>query len=802
MIKNYLKIAWRNITRRRLLSVVSILSLAMGFCFALVVGVYIFQQRSVNQQFKNINNQYIIKSSWKTKGGSAEVTGRAPFAKALKEEYPGLVEHYYRFNPVANVVAAGDRFFKENIAIGDTNFVSMYGLPVLFGNANHAFDNMDAAVITETMAKKLFDHADAIGKIISVQTVTEGLKQDYRVSAVLKDQPYNSVFNQGYPEGYNVFIPGEGCRYYPDGDPLLSWNNNSCVTMVELRNGVAPGDLARPSRQVLARHAPEFFQKNLTVVYAPVKDFYLTDNNNAVIKMIATYSIIAVFVLLMAVFNFINIRVATATSRIKEVGLRKVFGSGKGELVLQFLVEAWLLTAVSGFIALVFYQAACPWFSRVLGVNLLFLNGLDGKILAAFVLLVVLVGFLAGIYPAFSLSRSQIVTSVKGKTETMERGRVLRRVVLTLQFSMAILVFIGAAVVAKQVRFIFNRDAGYNKDQLLVVTAFPKRWDKTGVQKMESIKQELLKLPGVKSATLSFDLPDRVPVNSSVELLPVRGQRPPVSVPSFISDEDYGKTFELHMRAGSFLNDKKPFVPGQIVLNETAARLLELPIDNAVGKRLRSSEGEVFTVAGIVKDYNMANMREAITPLVIFHVNDMPGYRLLIIKLDHATGESVKRVRDRWRQLSPNAPFDYTFMDEKFAALYQSELQLKKATFAATVFCLLIVFAGIFSVVSVALSKREKEVAIRKVLGAQLIHIFMLFMKEYIGLLIIANLVSWPLAYYFITQWLAGYVYRIPQSIEIYLGVAAIVMLLVALLIITRTLETAIAGPAKKLKAE
>ncbi len=802
MIKSYLKIAWRNIAKRSVLSAVGILSLAMGFCFTLVIGVYIFQQKQVNHQFRNIDQQYIIKNKWKTKEGGAEVAGRAPFAKTLKETYPGLVKNYYRFIPVSNVVSAGDKFFKENIAIGDTSFVSMYGLPVLYGDASRAFEHNNAAVITETMAKKLFGYSNAVGKIISIQTVTENLKQDYRISAVLKDLPYNSVFTQGYPDGYNVFIPGNGSRYYPDGDPLIDWNNNSCISMVELKNGVTPADLVQPSRQVLAKHAPSFFREHLTVLYAPVKDFYLTDNNNAVKKMIAVFSMIAVFVLLMATSSFINSSVAAATARIKEAGLRKVFGSGKKELLLLFLIEAWMLTAISGFIALIFYQIAGPWFSQILGMDLLLLKAFDGKIVVSFVLLVIVVGLLAGIYPALLLSRSHIVTSVKGITDTVERGRLLRRVVLVIQFSIAILVFIGAVIVAKQVHFIFERDAGYNKDQLLVVTAFPKRWDETGVQHMEHIKQELLKLPRVKSATLSFDLPDRVPMNSPVELLPVKGQPVPVSIPSFISDEDYGETFQLHMKAGNFLNYKKNFIPGQIVLNETAARLLGLEADSATGKLLKSSAGETLTVSGIVKNYNIATMRDAIGPLAILHVNDMPGYRYLIIKLDHANEASVRQVKDRWQQLSPNAPFDYTFMDDKFSALYQSELQLKKATFAATLFCLFIVIAGMFSVVSVMLIRREKEIAIRKVLGAKLRNIFMLFMREYLWLWVIANLVSWPLAYYLITLWLEGYAYRTQQSISIYLGVAALVVILVGLLIVARVFGTVVSNTARKLQTE
>ena len=366
---------------------------------------------------------------------------------------------------------------------------------------------------------------------------------------------------------------------------------------------------------------------------------------------------------------------------------------------------------------------------------------------------------------------------------------------------MALLVFIGAAIVTKQVDFIFNRDMGYNKDQLLIITAYPKRWDSIGVQKMAFIKQGLLQLPEVKSATLSFDLPDRVPVNSPLDFLPMKGGTSPVPVPSFVSDEDYGETYQLQMKAGNFLNYKKSFIPGQVVINETAARLLGVS-PNDIGRNLKLLQGQTLTLTGIVKDYNASSMQQAISPLAIYHVQEGTAYRYLTVKLKNASTNTIDHIKAEWQKLSPNTPFEYTFMDEKFSALYKSELQLKKAASTATILSLIIVFLGIFGVVSVMLTKREKEIAVRKVLGAEAQNIFSLFIKEYVLMLLVANLISWPLAYYFMSAWLNNYAYRTQQHIGVYLFVAAVLLVLVCLLVGMRTFKAAITTPVKSLRSE
>lgn len=805
MLKNYLIIAFRNMKRNKLYSFINLLCLSLGITFSLLIGVYISNEKNVNAGLLHANNQYILKSKWKVKNMGLDITTVGPLAKAMKEEYPDLVANYYRYNPVTNVVSAGDNHFKEDIAIGDTAFISMYGFPLLHGNKQQPFLDNNSAVITESMAIKLFGKTDAINERISVQTLLNNEKQDYLVTAVLKNIPYNSV--TGLINGnYTVFVPTVGNRYYQGGDPSVSWNSAYEVGFVELKDGVKPADVENPIKQLLKKNAPENISSNLEVELVPVKDYYLKDNNSAVQKMIITLALIGGFILLMAVINFINISIGTSSYRLKEIGLRKVLGGKKKQLVLQFLSEALLLAIIAGIISLFCYGLLRPVFNQLLNTSIDAITDFDSFKIALFISFVLLVGIISGLYPAFILSSSQVIFSVKGKQATVGAGSFLRKSLLIVQFSLTTIVFIGALSVSKQVSYIFNKDLGYNKEQLLVITAFPKQWDTAGVMKMESIKQQLLQLPVVKSATLAFEIPDRKPP-ALLTLLPVdEKNNQPLNIPTINADEDYAATYEMKMKSGTFFNhDKGNFVPGQIVLNETAAKSLGIDSKSAVGREIRFPPGigGPVTVAGIVNDYNYSNIQDGIEPLAFMHVKDFLSYRYLTVRLRAENiSQAIADIKRKWKEASPNSPFEYFFMDEKFQSLYKAEVQLKKAANVATLLNLLIVLMGVFGVVAFTLNRRNKEIAIRKVLGADAVGIIRLFLKEYGLTILAANIIAWPVAYFIVNNWLQNYNYRIQQDVFSYFLVGILVFCFAFVMIIAQCFKVALTNPVKSLRTE
>lgn len=801
MLKNYFTIALRHLARHSMFSLINISCLAIGISFSLLIGIFVLNERGVNAGIRHVGSQYILKSKWKVTGLGIEETTLGALPRALKDKYPSLVANYFRYNPITNVISAGDLHFKEDIAIGDTGFVTMYGFKLLSGDPSHAFKDRNSAVITATMSRKLFDKADPLGKTISLNTTT-GQKQDFIVSAVLQDLPKNSVTNY-VGDTYAVYLPYDGNKYY--GAPMdasLNWSDVFEVGMIELQPGIVAKDLDGPIRQLLKGNAPPAISQNLRVELAPVRSYYLEDNNGAVKKMTEILSLVAGFILLMAVINFTNINIGTSGYRLKEIGLRKVFGGRRKTLILQYLIESVVLTCAAAVISLLLYAILSPLFDQMLNTTLTPLWRFDLKEVLFLLVLTLGVGFIAGLYPAFVLSASNTVNAVKGKINSANEGMVLRKVLLVVQFSIAVIIFVCALNISRQVAHVFNKDLGYSREQVMVLTAFPKQWDSVGTARMERVRDGLRQLPQVTDASMSFEIPDRVPPATS-DLLPEGSSVvQPMNILTPDVDNHYAKTFGLHVIQGSFFRQVGGYVPHEVVLNQAALKAFGWT--NAVGKKVKWVSGNVdFTVAGVVKDFNYSSVHDGVQPLVFMNTKDGLSYRYVSLKIKGPVdGHTVDIVRARWKELSPAAPFEYTFMDEKFASLYKSEVQLKKASGLATVLNMVIVLMGIFGVMAFTLARRSKEIALRKVLGADVRNIITLFIRDYALLILIANAIAWPVAYGFTNKWLENYAYRVQQDFGPFVLVGACTFLMAFVLIALQCLKVAVANPVRSLRTE
>ena len=800
MLKNYLTIAVRHFLKHKLFAAINILCLAIGITFSILIGMYVLNQENINNNLSDVNNQYFLKTIFKQKDLGLDLVSVSPLAKAAKEEYPGLVENYYRYNPVTNVVSSGDKHFKEDIAIGDTTLVSMYDFPLVYGDKSKAFINNNSAVISESFAMKLYGTKNAIGKPLSIQTTVAGVEDNYIVSAVLKDIPYNSV--TGIIKGnYSVYIPTTGSRFFSGGDPSTSWDNLNELSFIKLKPGVDAKSVIPLLNGMIRKYSSDFIWKNLSANIVPVKDYYLNDNDGAVKKMMFILSLIATFILLMVIINFVNINIGTSTYRLKEIGLRKTFGSARKQIMRQFISESMILTLIAAIISVGSYQLCIPLFSEVLNSPLPAVFQFSITQIGLLLLLVLMIGLLAGIYPAFVLSKTNLINAVKGKIDSAKGGLTLKRGLLVVQFSLAVFVFICTLNVSKQVSFIFNKDLGYSKDQLMVITAFPKQWDSAGVLKMETIKQSLLKLPNVEDASLVFDLPESTPFGRII-LYPPKSvnKTDQLNLPVATADEDYAKTFGIQMKAGSFFGDDK----NGIVLNETAIKQLGLNNENAIGKTITTPvAGPGLTITGVMKDFNFSTLQDKIGPIGYAHISTNNTYRFLVVKLNsNNISSTIQNIKAEWKSFAPSAPFDYTFMDEKFTSLYKSELQLQTAANIATILNVIIVLLGIIGVVAFMLNKRNKEIAVRKVLGANAGNIIFLFVKEYAVLIIIANIVAWPSAYLITERLLQNFAYRMEQNIFPYVMVLAFITAISFALIAMQCFKTATANPVRSLRAE
>ena len=803
MLKNYLIITARHLVRHKLFSLINIFCLAVGISFSLIIGIYILEQKQVNDNLRNIGQQYLVKSRWRQQNMGNDITTLGPLAKTMKDEYPALIKNYYRFDPVTNIVSVGDKHFRTEISAGDTTFVSMYGLPLLSGNPQKAFRNNQSAVVTEDFAMKFFGQKNVIDKVITIQTPADGQKHDFVITAVLKKQPLNSVTNfTGLP--YEVYLPMDANQYFQGGDKGDNWSNVFIVSMVELGKRVTTDQLSGPTMRILEKYEPDFVKGNLEIELQPLKEFYLKNNNGAIEKMIRILSLVALFILVMAIINFVNINIGTSSYRLKEIGLRKVLGGGRRQLIFQFLAEAIVITFIAAILSLSFYEMLRPLFSQLLNAKLASFAEINFSNFVFFFALIAAIGLLAGIYPAFAMSSMAITSSVQGKTNTATGGLVLRRILLIIQFTLAIVVFISALNIARQINYVFHKSLGYSKEQVMIIASLPRQWDSVGIVKLESVKNQLKQISGVTNASLSYDIPDGNG-GGNVNVYP-GNDNSFISMSLFATDQDFGKVYNLHLKEGIFRDrDDDKQTSGKIVINETAAR--RLGWNSPVGKtiRLGGADGPQLTIAGVVDDFHFESLQFKVQPLIMASLDEpfTRAYRYFSVKLNTKDiTRSIQAIRNKWKERFPDAGFDYTFMDDKFEALYKSELQLKKSSAIATALVLIIVFLGLFGVLSLTLTRRTKEIAVRKVLGADGRNIIILFIKDYSLVITLANIIAWPLAYILMNQWLRNYAYRMHQVVTPYLFVCGFVFLSSFLLITWICFKAANENPVKNLKTE
>ncbi|HEY4874470.1 MAG TPA: ABC transporter permease [Puia sp.] len=804
MYKSYFTIAFRHLTRHKLFSVINISCLAIGIAFSIIIGVYVLNQVKVNSDIKNLSSQYLIKSNWKDGNIGIDLTTLGPLAKTMKDEYPGLVENYYRFDPVGNIVSVGDKHFREDISIGDTTFVAMFGFPLLYGNPKQAFINDQSAVITEDLAIKYFGRKDVINKAITIQTPSDGGKHDYLISAVLKKMPYNSITNFAVSKTeYQVYLSMFNNQYFQGGDKGDNWRNVYMVNIIELKKGVTAKDLEKPFEQTLTKYQPAFVKGNLKIELAKMEDYHLKSNNNAVQKTLTTLSLIAAFILLLAIINFVNINIGTSSYRLKEIGLRKVFGSVRTQLITQFITESLILTFIAAIISLFLYQFMIPVFNQLLDTTLdPFWHFGFSKILFL-IALVILVGVISGICPAFVLSASNVINSVKGKIDSAKGSLLLRKILLVAQFTLTIIIFIITLNVSKQVSYFFYKDLGYNKEQVMIISSVPRKYDSVGVIQMENVRSQLLSMPQVKNAALSYDIPDGN--GGGYTSIYKNGSNDFTSVTIFAADPSYANVYGIKMKEGIFLSNDNKYIPGQVVINEAAEKALGW--NSAVGKiiNIGAPNGQAITVAGVMKDFNFLSLQAAVPPMMIANLNEpfTRSYRYFSVKLNTTDIiNTVNALENKWKNLFPDAGFEYTFMDEKFESIYRGELQLKKAAAIATALNLVIVFMGIFGIVAFTLTKRTKEIAVRKVLGADTRNIIFMFIKDYALLILIANIIAWPIAFFISSKWLQNFTYHVQQNIIPYLIVSAFIFIVVIILVTAQCFKAASDNPVKSLRTE
>lgn len=800
MFKSYIMIMMRNVARQKFYSAITVLGLTVGITFSLLIGVFVWGEWQVNKGLKDVDRLYLLEVNDKgAEGNTPSFFVPALLGQQVTEEYPAVFENCYRFNDRGITISKDDKHFRIQSMIGDSTFLQLFGFPVLHGQPQGALRAPNSIVITEKIARQYFNRSDVVGESLTISTENGGLKE-FLITAVIADlQKKNSVSDFMNMDA-QVFLSPDTRKDF-SLDAADDWNG-SIITYIKLSKSTSPAKAETVLNSLLTTGAPRPVSENKTIKLAPLSNYYLLTNHGAVQKLIISLSVIVLFILVLAITNFINISVARSFSRLKEVGVRKVIGGVKTQIVVQFLSESLLFSIFSGVLSLLLYQVLHGYFAEMLEVSLPSIIQLDASFWILATTGVVLIGALAGAYPSLYLSGTKTIESLKGKFKSVKGTIRFSRGLIVVQFLIALFIFTVSLIFSRQISYFMEADLSYDRSMVMVISSVPRIWNEEGMNTMDVAKREFLSSPKIKSVSLSWGSPN---INFSPRSAKINHAGSPVEEGILTtispSDEDYARVYGLELVDGKFFFEEgESRQPNQLVINESAQKALSLHVGDKV--KLQGTDQE-FTVAGIVKDFNFESLHQPVKPVAFLHTRDSGAFRYFSFKLEPGNiNESVQEAEKVWKKVFPNDPFVYSFTDERLALAYKTELQLRKASVIGSVLILIIVLTGVLGLVSLSVAKRNKEVGIRKVLGASASDILVLVSREYAVLMLVSFAIGVPLSYLFGLQWIGNFAYRIDLGWWMFILPAIFLFCITIVLVGAQALKTAVSDPVKSLKYE
>ncbi len=811
MFKNHLKIAWRSLKKQPFFTFLNTFGLAIGIAGGLLISLYIHDELSYDTMFADANRIHRVHADIKFGGEDRKfAVTPAPMAEAVQNDF-SEVELAMRFRTQGSMLlrkADTESNIKElQSTYADSTFFEMFGIDLLVGDRKTALKSPNTLVLTKSAAEKHFGLNDAVG-----QTMILDNNNSFTVTGVIADFPQNSFLRD-----HTVFMAMSG---YEDSR-IVNWGSNNYQTYLKLIPSANIEDIQQPLRGFLSKYVipgVQQFMPGITeeqfkaagnhLIYStmPLTDIHLRSDRVAEIsgnndlQSIYILSFIAIFLLVLACVNFMNLSTAHSLKRAKEVGIRKTLGSNRGELIRQFLIESGLVSLGSLVLAVILAIILLPLFNDLADkdISMPYSNPFFWLTLLASG---VVLGLISGGYPAFFMSKFIPVKVLKGTSNNSLGGGNVRNVLVVFQFAISVFLIIGTLVVYQQLNYIQNKDLGFSKDQVLIVNdAFSLD------NKATSFKEEVKKLSYVKNATLSSFFPTPSGRSDSV-FAPEEGltdQENALSMQRWGVDFDYVSTMEFEIIAGRDFNRAFKNDSTSIIINESAVSVIGISPEEAIGKRYTpnmAAENPIYyTIIGVVKDFHFSPFRAEIESLSL-HLEDR-AYALAIKLESGNISNAIGGIERIWNQVAPGQPFDYYFMEDSFNDTYQSEQRLGKIFFIFTTLSILIACLGLFGLAAFNAEKRTKEIGIRKVLGASVSQISYRLSVDFLKLVGIAILVSLPLGWFAMNKWLEDFSYRIEIGIWVF-GLAAFLAVAISILTVSyQSIKAAIVNPVKSLRTE
>ncbi|MEX0722305.1 MAG: ABC transporter permease [Gracilimonas sp.] len=789
MIKNYLKIAWRNLRKKPGYSFINVTGLGIGLSCFIIIMAYISYEFSFDQFHDKADRTYRVVTQQPDNfylGSNHFATTPAPLENAIAADFPE-VETATTIAKSSLYLSVEDKAFNENGIIASPSFFDVFTFPLYEGNPETALTSPNSIVLTTTLVNKFFGDESPIGK-----TITTNDGKEFTVTGVIEEVPENSHFS------FDFITPASSDERYAQN--IEEWRNSGWFTYIVLREGTNATQLQAQFPEFIAKYSStnhKYYLQLLTHIHLRSDiNFELSANNS--ITYIYLFAGIAILVLLLAAINYMNLAVAQSMRRAKEVGLRKVIGAHRGQLVTQFLSESMLSAFIALLLALVLSDLALPLFDELVErpLSISFLQ--DPTYLAIILGSTVISGLISGCYPAFFITRLQPNKALKGGHGNINNQSNLRNLLIVGQFGASIILVIGSIVIYQQMQYVQTTDMGYDREHILTLNV----QDSQIKNQFETIRQQLLQNPRISEVAASDKLPNNI--EAQTVLQDWDGSEDPEQEQSiYITGADYNfiDLYDIEIVKGRDFSKgiSSDTTQGAYLLNEAAVKALGWNIDSAVGKSISSWGGE-GTVVGVVQDFHMHSLHMQIQPLTIYL--DPDRFRFISLRLQPGNlSQTVNHIMETFTEFS-GYPISYSFLDDVFDDQYKSEIKLNEIFTYFTLLALFIAALGLFGLAAYSAEQRTKEIGIRKVMGASVANIVALLSKDFVKLVILGFIIAIPIAWYAMNQWLADFAYRIEIGPGIFVLAGAAALVIALLTVSWQSIKAAIANPVDSLRSE
>ena len=801
MLKNYFKLTLRHLLKYRTYSFINIAGLAVGMACCMLILLYVRDELRYDRFHERAKRIYRLTLSTSEDGQPTNANTSFAQGLALAAEFPE-VEAVVRFRKMGwgekRVFARGDnRFYEERFFFADKNAFAVFSFPFLFGDPQTALAEPFSIVITEAMSQKYFGHGNPLGETISLDPYNDGGFADYKITGVLKNLPHYSHIK------FDFLASFASQKDLAEMEGRRGWGLESVFTYVLLKPAISAENVRAQLPAFLEKHVGKEHWYSLHL--QPLTDIRLHSKlraelePNGDIAYIYIFSAIAAFILLIACINFMNLATAQSAQRAREVGMRKVVGAVRAELVKQFLIESICLSLFALALAFILIEAALPLLNGIVDKAIAIEYATNLPFIAIMLGLALFTGVVAGSYPAFFLSSSRPIESLMGKTGGGRKAAtVLRKGLVIFQFAISVILVVCTIVVYYQMQYIRSKNLGFDREVIVVAPLNDQIRNS-----YQSVKHALLEDSNLLAVTATEQVPAKAGNGAGYK---VEGLEPDGHTRFFV-DHDFLKTYGIGLAAGRDFDEKiSTDAASAFLINEAFVRTTQWKSPaEALGRSINMSHGgEDYAgkIVGVVKDFNISSFRETVWPLVI---NIMPMAKLNFVSFriaPHDVATTLEHLGSVWSKFAPSYPLDYYFLDDDFARLHQADQQLGRVFQAFAWLAIGIACLGLFGLAAFTAERRIKEIGVRKVLGATVTSVVALLSKDFIKLVVLANLMAWPLAWYAMNQWLQSFAFRIEMEWWIFALAGGVALLIALLTVSTQAIKAALANPVEALRYE